>query len=250
MLQVCVRPRGAKAVVCLVIGCLLSFFATAEAAAEPLDLAESETEPGVVVYRSSAAGPRPITVVLHGMCGEPARTCSHFAEQVTRSEHLICPRARSRCEGGGSSFSQAAFAPEVEAAVARALRSLSGSVDERRGRTLIGYSLGAFRALDIAEASHGRYPRVMLIGARLYPSLRSLRGNGVERLLMAAGDWDMTSAHMRRQTVLLARAGFPASFLRLGPVGHAFTASFGGHLASALGFLHGEQADVATADLR
>jgi pimeloyl-ACP methyl ester carboxylesterase len=172
------------------------------------------------------------------MCGDPENTCSHFAEPITeRGDHLLCPRGRLRCDGGGSTWPVHGITADVETAVQRALASLAGRVDERRGRTLIGYSLGAFRALTIAESACGRYPSVMLIGARIYPDPRLLRENGVTRLLLAAGDWDMMKLHMQRQAELLARADYPARFLGLGATGHAFNDSFGSYLSSALAWL-------------
>jgi predicted esterase len=206
-------------------------------AASPLLLVETPNEPGVVVYPASGEEARSVTVLLHGMCGEPTNVCRLFAEQVSRQEHLICPRASQRCDAGGRSWPARGFEQQIERAVQRAERALGERVDEARGRTLIGYSLGAFRALEVAQHGAGRYPRVMLIGARLQPSLKRLRENGVERLLLSAGDWDMTHDHMRRETERLLRAGFSSRFLGLGPVGHAFTPSFAQYLPEALRWL-------------
>jgi pimeloyl-ACP methyl ester carboxylesterase len=128
---------------------------------------------------------------------------------------------------------------QVERAVARAEEALGDRVDPSRGRTLIGYSLGAFRALELAQQGAGRYPRVMLIGAKIYPNHKRLRENGVERLLMSAGSWDMMHDHMRRETQRLSRTGFTARFLNLGPVGHFFTPSFATYLPEALRWLDG-----------
>jgi len=214
-------------------------------AAEPLLLAESEGQPGVVVYPAQTPGLHRVTVLLHGMCGEPANACRHFAEQVTADEHLVCPRASRRCDGGGSTWPQRGFDQQIEAAVQRALAALGPSVDETHGRTLIGYSLGAFRALELAEHGAGKYPRVMLIGAKILPRQKLLRENGVERLLLSAGSWDMMHDHMRRESDRLLRAGFTTRFLGLGPVGHAFTPSFAEYLPQALGWLRAQAAPAS-----
>ena len=97
--------------------------------------------------------------------------------------------------------------------------------------------MGAFRALDLAHAAQGQYPRVLLIGAKIEPDPARLRRAGVKRLLLSAGDWDMMNAHMQRRTRALRRAGFPATFLGLGPVGHAFPADFPLLLERALEWL-------------
>ncbi|HET9933693.1 MAG TPA: hypothetical protein VFQ35_23470 [Polyangiaceae bacterium] len=245
MSQSLTRLFRAHAVVRLVLHIVVLFLPVRIALAQtpPLTLPETEEEPGVVVYPARADGPRPVTVVLHGMCGEPERTCRYFSALVSEHEHLICPRARRRCDGGGSIWPEAA-SEQIEAAVVRGIRALGPLVDESAGRTLIGYSMGAFRALTVAETSQGRYPRVMLIGARIYPSQRLLLQNGVSRLLLAAGDWDMMSAHMQQQTKRLIASGYRARFMSLGRVGHAFDQSFPEYLATALTWLHRPSAEA------
>src|SRR5258706_507720 len=81
-------------------------------------------------------------------------------------------------------------------------------------------------ALVVAQHGAGKFPRVMLIGARILPNQKLLRQSGVERLLLSAGSWDMTHDHMQHESQRLARSGFTTRFLGLGPVGHFFTASF------------------------
>lgn len=234
----CSRRQGVKAKQCLLLGLALGLLLAAPArAAPPFTLVEGEGAPGVVVYPAQTPGVHRVTVLLHGMCGEPANACRHFAEQVTSDEHLICPRASRRCDGGGSTWPQRGFEQQIEGAVQRALTALGPSVDSTQGRTLIGYSLGAFRALELAEHGAGWYPRVMLIGAKILPRAKLLRENGVERLLLSAGSWDMMHDHMRRETDRLARGGFTTRFLGLGPVGHAFTPSFAEYLPLALSWL-------------
>lgn len=241
------RPRGAKAKVCLLLAMLAWLAFSRRAGAEPLALPEADGQPGVIVYPAQQPGPRRVTVVLHGMCSEPANACRHFAAQVTKTEHLVCPRAGKRCAGGGSIWPHLGFAEHVARAVARAEAALeAGRVDSRYGRTLIGYSLGAFRALSLAEQGAGKYPRVMLIGAKVYPNQKLLRENGVQRLLLSAGAWDMMHDHMQRQTRRLARGGFSAHFLGLGPVGHVFTPSFAEYLPQALSWLDGEPSPRAS----
>ncbi len=211
--------------------------AQADVAPQPITLPETSEQPGVVIFPARGAGPHRITVLLHGMCGDPARSCSHFADEVTRSSTLICPRASQRCAGGGSSWPETGVPEQVERAVTRAKLALPDAIDDTRGRTLIGYSLGAYRAQQIALSSAGKYPRVMLIGARISLDQRVLVQNGVERVLLCAGDWDMMHDPMQHEAQRLQRAGFPSRFLGLGPVGHLFTPSFASYLPGAWSWL-------------
>jgi predicted esterase len=235
--QWCLRRLGVRAKVCLLLGLVLGLLVTRAAHADPIELAETDSEPGVVIHPAQTPGPHRVTVALHGMCGSPVNICRVFSDQVTKGEHLICPRATGRCDGGGAIWPSAGFEQQIEKAVERALTTLGDSVDRTQGRTLIGYSLGAFRALDVAEHADGKYPRVMLIGAKIFPNQKLLRESGVERLLLSAGTRDMMHDHMQRQTQRLARSGFTTRFLGLGPVGHFFTPSFAEYLPQALAWL-------------
>ena len=245
-----VRRFGVKAVVCAAIGWIAMLAgasrAQADAAPEPtlapltaLELPATADLAGVVIFPARTPGPHPITVLLHGMCGDAARSCSHFAEQVTESANLVCPRANQRCSGGGVSWPEQGVDEAVEAAVARAKSTLGAAVDESHGRTLIGYSLGAYRALHIAQASSGKYRRVMLIGAKVALDPARLTENGVERVLLCAGAWDMMHDPMQREAQRVRRAPFQTRFLDLGPVGHTFTPSFASYLPQALSWLSG-----------
>jgi predicted esterase len=183
---------------------------------------------------------RRVTVMLHGMCDEPENECPYFAGAVSANSWLVCPRARLRCEGGGSIWPWQTFDSDVEASVTELERDHPGQVDAARGRTLIGFSLGAIRGMDLAHAGAGRYRAVILIGAKIHPDPRRLRAAGVERLLLAAGDHDMMKAHMAREARRLERAGFPAAFMSLGPVGHWFPGDFSARLERAIGWTDGD----------
>lgn len=239
MEHVCRRRPGVRAKVCLLIALVCALW-TGAARAERLELEGSDSELGVVIYPATEPGRHGVTVVLHGMCGEPRNTCSHFASAVTTHDHLICPRASRRCDGGGASWPASGFELRIEAAVERAEAVLGERVDGARGRTLIGYSLGAYRALDIVQQAGGKYPRVMLIGAKIFASQRLLKANGVERLLLSAGAADMTFQHMQKEALRLSRAGVGARFLSLGAVGHFFTPSFQSYLPEALAWLNAD----------
>lgn len=239
------RPVGVWANVCLLL--LLALWPRLARGA-PLELPGSERELSILIYPASRAGSQRVTVLLHGMCGEPRNACSHFAELVTRSEHLLCPRASQRCASGGASWPAIGFEPAVERALARAEAELGQLVDARYGRTLIGYSLGAYRALQLAQHGAGSYPRVMLIGAKISANQQLLREKGVGRLLLSAGEWDMTYPFMQRETARLRRRGITARFLGLGPVGHGFTPSLAQYLPAALAWLDGDAGSPVEGD--
>jgi acetyl esterase/lipase len=69
------------------------------------------------------------------------------------------------------------------------------------------------------------------------PNHRRLDENGVSRLLLAAGDYDMTARHMATQALRLQRHGVAGKFLSLGKVGHWFPTDFSDHLLEAVHWL-------------
>jgi predicted esterase len=180
--------------------------------------------------------------MLHGMCDEPQYECPYFASAVTDGSWLVCPRASLRCDGGGSIWPWQTFEQDIEASVTRVSASYPGELDTTRGRTLIGFSLGAIRGMDLAHSADGRYPSVVLIGAKIHPNAERLRRAGVERLLLAAGDHDMMKWHMAGEARRLVRQGFPAAFMSLGKIGHWFPKDFPERLARGLAWAHGDDA--------
>ncbi|HOU93859.1 MAG TPA: hypothetical protein PLU22_22570 [Polyangiaceae bacterium] len=223
-----------------------SLLGTRRAAAEstlppaPVWLGTVESGVQALVYPpQDRSAPRPVTVMLHGMCDEPERECPYFAEVVTRSGWLICPRAETRCPDGGSIWGYQRRHRTVERAVELVHAAFPGELDETHGRTLIGFSLGALFGMDLGHQGAGRYPRLLLIGAKVEPYAALLRRAGVERVIFAAGDRDMMSAHMREQARRLDRQGVPTQFVSLGAVGHWFPEDLEPRLAAMLTWLDG-----------
>jgi predicted esterase len=177
----------------------------------------------VLVYPPrSRRGPQPIFVMLHGMCDEPQNECPYFAQSVTKRGWLLCPRARLRCRGGGSIWSYARRQETVRESVRAVQAAFPGLLDESSGKTLIGFSLGGLFGMDLAHRGADDYRRVVLIGARVYPSARLLRAAGVQRLVLAAGEHDMMHWHMLDQARRVGRQGVDARFVSLGDAGHWF----------------------------
>jgi predicted esterase len=213
--------------------------------AQPETLVDAMGAPSAVVYAPAQTKPeaRAITVMLHGMCDEPQWECPYFANATTPGGWLVCPRANVRCDGGGSTWSfDGRFSAAVESSVQRVKNEHPEEVDDTQGRTLIGFSLGALRAMDLAHEGGGKYPYVILIGAKVYPNAKKLRAAGVQRIVLAAGEHDMMKAHMLAQAKKLARQGFPAVFMSLGKVGHTFPKDMDARVARATAWLHGDDA--------
>lgn len=210
------------------------------AARRPVYLTSAESRhPPLLVYPARTDTAKPLVVFLHGMCDAPEKECPSFAGDATRNRVLLCPRANLRCDGGGTIWSGRG---EVRAALLdsfldRATRALPAVIDRSQKPTLIGFSLGAFVALDVVQRSPGTYKNLILLGARVEPDARLLRESGVESVLFGAGDHDMTKQHMAGVAARLATKGIRSRFVGMGDVGHWFARDMDAWLTDAFAWL-------------
>jgi predicted esterase len=225
----------------LALGCAPGLFSQRSVAepsmGSPLMLRDDRGQLAAVAYPPrDLSVPRPVTVMLHGMCGAPERECPSYAPAVADHGWLVCPRAPVACEGGGHSWSFVTTDQVIENALAKLTQARPDAVDPR-GRTLIGFSLGAVAAMQVAHEGHGRYRRVVLIGAKVFPDAHRLTEQGVERLALVVGDWDMMREHMWQQHQRLTRRGFASVFTSLGRIGHAYPPDMTERMGVLLGAL-------------
>jgi predicted esterase len=181
----------------------------------------------------------PVITMLHGMCDTPENECNAFHPAATSEGFLLCPRANGACGNGGAIWRGS---PESKRAlVDDSLGALStefgaSAVTDHDG-TLIGFSQGAFLAVDMIKRSKGPWSSLILIGASIEIDARSLREAGVRRVLLAAGDYDGARPAMQRATASLVQAGFDAKFTSLGPVGHQFAFDMNAWMKEALAWV-------------
>ncbi len=185
-----------------------------------------------------AAG-RPVIVMLHGMCDTPDNECNAFYPAATGAGFLVCPRANGACSNGGAMWrgspeSKRALIDDSLAALGTEFGS-SAIVDH--DATLIGFSQGAYLAVDMVKRGKGPWSSLILIGASVEIDARSLREAGIRRILLAAGDYDGANPAMQKATRELVRAEVEAKFASLGPVGHQFAPDMNGWMKDALAWV-------------
>lgn len=197
-------------------------------APEPPQWVEAESFAGkafVFPPKGESAAPRPVTVMLHGMCGHPQSACAPFVDVSTSRGWLVCPRAEDAC-GGGTRWRM--NGPDdgklVEGSVAAVAHAHEGEVDANAPRVLVGFSLGGTAAVHIAEAAAGKYAGLVVIASLVHPDAAALKKAGVQRAVLAAGDMDMTFAPLQEDARKMAAQGLPTRFVSLGHFGHGFPA--------------------------
>ena len=190
----------------------------------------------ILAYPPSSPRAAPLMVMLHGMCDVPQNECPSFAVPSTAGRWLVCPRANIACDGGGAIWSgePRTRAELVDRTVERMRTSFPGRFDEAAASTLVGFSLGSFVAVDVAQRSHGQWKNLLLIGAKVEPDARLLQLAGVQNVMLASGDRDMMKWHMVGVAARLQRRGVRATFVSMGNVGHWFADDMDQWLANAM----------------
>ncbi len=158
------------------------------------------------------------------MCGDPGNGCGNFRDGLSGSSWLLCPSAPTPCEGGGAIWNGTtrAHAKLIDDAARKLDEAFPGAVDLQHEQVLIGFSQGAYVARELLKMQPGRYRGAMFIGARVAPSAEELQAAGVRRAVFASGQYDMMRKPLENAAEALIRAGYPARFVDLGPVGHTY----------------------------
>jgi predicted esterase len=177
----------------------------------------------VFAPHAPTAAPMPVTVMLHGMCGHPTSACRPFVDLATSRGWLVCPQAEDPC-GGGTRWRVKGGddARLVEGSVRSLAKDRAGRVDPSAPRVIVGFSLGGTAAVRIAQASEGQYDGLVVIASQVHPEARLLKQAGVKRVVLAAGDFDMTSQPLQDDARALASEGVDTRFVSLGRYGHGF----------------------------
>jgi predicted esterase len=199
--------------------------------------------------RHAEAKPRPVTVVLHGLCGEPRGACWPFIDPSTSRGWLVCPRAEDPC-GGGTRWR---LRPQddgqrVETSIAELAREQPGLVDVSSPRILVGFSLGGIAAVRIAQATQadpngeGPYAGLVVIASQIHPDAALLKKAGVKRVVLVAGDLDITSKPLQEDTRAMNLAGLPTRFVSLGNFGHGYPTDMRERMREPMAWVAGSEA--------
>jgi len=175
---------------------------------------------------SGRSGLRPVIFYLHGRGAEPAHDCQRWAPIVRRHGWLVCPSGAGY-HGGGRTWNNdwSAGQAAVNASLA-ALRARFGRRVQLYGNTLIGFSEGAFVAMNVGVRAPRTFNRWLILGASdgylgadgaglVARSRASLR-----RVVLLTGEHDAVVHETRRAGVWFEGSGVPLRLLTPTSLGH------------------------------
>lgn len=222
---------------------LVCLFCAIDANASPMPISIPATDetPELLVYPPQAVNKAlPVVLFLHGMCDTPENECPLIADSITELAWLVCPRGDTVCPGGGATWSYQKRRTLPEAVLARVKGTFGDRIDPHGAHTLAGFSLGALAAVDAVAQGTTSFRHLVLMGAKIEPTVAMLQRSNVTDVVLMAGQWDMMYAHMSRKARALRHATLTTTFVDLGPVGHWFPKDINEKLRSAMGF-HGKR---------
>ena len=132
---------------------------------DPLRI-EVRGAPDAYYYKPQGRGQKPVIMYLHGRGGNPAEDCRKWARVATQFGWVVCPSGSGVNESGGRTWSNGTVdAQRIIDATIEALRAKYKSKVQRRGNILVGFSEGAWVAMNVGLKDQRTWSRWLILGA-------------------------------------------------------------------------------------
>lgn len=171
-------------------------------------------------------GLRPVFMVLHGRGGSASAFCARWAPVVRPMGWLVCPSAPHAYAGGQGWENDWVTGRRVVQASHQALRAKYGRRVQLVGNTLIGFSEGAFVAMNVGVREPRTFNRWLILaaddsywGAEAGQLLGRARGR-LRRVYLITGKQDGVFEGTRRTQALLREARVPVHMSDPSDLGH------------------------------
>jgi predicted esterase/LysM repeat protein len=190
------------------------------------------TPPGVApAYYFEPTGPgrhgmRPILIYLHGRGGHPDKDCQRWAPVARRLGWLVCPSGPSAYGDGRAWDNNWPSAHSATMAAIQVLRKKYGRRVQLYGNTLIGFSEGAYAAMNVGVREPHVFNRWLILAAtdRYWggPGLDALQTakERVRRVFLITGEHDGVIDGTHQVEDWLGRAGVDTRVVTPNDMGH------------------------------
>ncbi len=172
-------------------------------------------------------GLRPVIMYLHGRGGHPASDCQRWAPVARRLGWLVCPSGQEDRGGGARGWNNNwAAGHNIVMATLQALRKKYGHRVQLYGNTLIGFSEGAYVAMNVGVREPRAFNRWLILaadsdywGAAGLEALQQGR-HRVRRVYLITGKQDGVADSTLQVQEWLHKAGVPVHISRPKDMGH------------------------------
>jgi len=216
------------AVLALVLGAGQAQAKASTGVGDPIRL-EVPGHPDAFYYKARGKGTKPVILYLHGRNGNAAEDCRKWAKVATQFGWVLCPQGPGDSGGGGRTWMNSAQAGKaVMDASLSALRAKHKGRVQRYGNILVGFSEGAFVAMQAGLQDQKTWSRWLILAAsdRYWvgdapTSLTGGSGGGkLQRVYLLTGETDGVAENTTRVGDLLKKHNVPVR-VRIAPgMGH------------------------------
>lgn len=171
-------------------------------------------------------GLRPVVVYLHGRGGHPEQDCRRWASVARRYGWLVCPSGPVPYGDGRAWDNNWPSAHHATMAAINALRDKYGRRVQLWGNTLIGFSEGAYAAMNVGVREPRTFNRWLILAANAKywggPGLEALGSakNRVRRVVLITGEHDEVIEGTHQVETWLQKAGVPTKVITPSNMGH------------------------------
>lgn len=161
--------------------------------------------PDAFYYRPRGRGMKPVLVYLHGRGANPEEDCRKWAHVATQFGWVLCPSGPEDRGGGTRGWANNATlgGQDLDAAL-DALRAKYHRRVQLRGNVLIGFSEGAFVAMQVGLHEPRKWSRWLILAANDQywfgdaKELLTKNRRRIKRVYLLTGESDEVAANTRR----------------------------------------------------
>lgn len=171
-------------------------------------------------------GLKPVLVYLHGRGGHPEADCRRWAPLARRYGWLVCPSGPVPYGDGRAWDNNWPSAHHATMAAINALRDKYGRRVQLWGNTLIGFSEGAYAAMNVGVREPRTFNRWLILAANSKywggPGLEALGSakDRVRRVFLITGEHDGVIEGTHQVEEWLHKAGVPTRVITPSNMGH------------------------------
>jgi predicted esterase len=168
---------------------------------------------------------RPIMLYMHGRGANPQADCRRWAPVARRLGWLACPTGPI-AHGAGWRWGSWATALSAARATVQTLREKYGRRVQLYGNTIVGFSEGAFAAMNVGVREPRTFNRWLILAAKdSYwggPGIEELASarDRVRRVYLITGELDGVIDGTRKVREMLRKAGIPTRITTPKDIGH------------------------------
>lgn len=172
--------------------------------------------PDAFYYRPRGRGMKPVLVYLHGRGANPAEDCRKWAHVATQFGWVLCPSGpEDRGEGARGWANNAISGGQDVKAALDALRTKYKRRVQLRGNVLIGFSEGAFVAMQMGLRDPRTWSRWLILAANdqyWFGDAKALLEENrrrIKRVYLLTGETDEVAPNTMRVADMLKNAKVP-----------------------------------------